>query len=192
MRLFFATLTALIMLSGAAVAQQGAGASSSGQLQGRPAEIDGVSVVVLIRSTLLALDHANKTGNYTVFRELGAPGFENANSTARLAEIFAAHRSRQLDLSTVAVLDPKLYSVPLILQNGMLHMTGFVPSGQAQVDFEFLFAAVDERWELFGLSVDVSETPALPAPTPGPEASPGGESPAPSGSDSPPLPQPRP
>jgi hypothetical protein len=43
-----------------------------------------------IRSALLALDQANKTGNYTVLRELGAPGFQAANTAARLSEIFAS------------------------------------------------------------------------------------------------------
>ena len=52
----------------------------------------------MIRSTLLALDHANKTGNYTVLRDLGAPGFQ-ANTEARLAEIFAAQRKDNIDLS---------------------------------------------------------------------------------------------
>src|SRR5262249_31522767 len=40
----------------------------------RPAQIDRNGVLILVRSTLLALDHANKTGNYTVLRDLAAPG----------------------------------------------------------------------------------------------------------------------
>jgi hypothetical protein len=54
----------------------------------QPAQIDRNGVLILIRSTVLALDQANKTGNYTVLRDLGAPGFP-ANTAARLAEIFA-------------------------------------------------------------------------------------------------------
>ena len=44
-------------------------------------------ITTLVFSTLLALNQANITGNYTVFRELGAPGFQAANSTAKLSEI---------------------------------------------------------------------------------------------------------
>jgi hypothetical protein len=40
----------------------------------QPAQIDRNGVLILIRSTILALDQANKTGNYTVLRDLGAPG----------------------------------------------------------------------------------------------------------------------
>ena len=42
----------------------------------KPAQIDRNGVLMLIRSSLLALDHANKTGNYTVLRDIGAPGFQ--------------------------------------------------------------------------------------------------------------------
>src|ERR1017187_4037804 len=93
----------------------------------QPAQIDHNGVLILIRSTLLALDQANKTGNYTVLRDLGAPGFQ-ANSDARLAEIFAAQRRDKLDLSGIAVLDPQLTLLPEIDANGMMRMAGFFPS----------------------------------------------------------------
>src|SRR5215472_16903785 len=76
-----------------------------------PAPIDRNGVLILIRSTLLALDHANKTGNYTVLRDLGAPGFQ-ANTAARLAEIFASQRKDNIDLSGVVVLEPQLTVLP--------------------------------------------------------------------------------
>ena len=67
----------------------------------QPAQIDRNGVLILIRSTVLELDQANKTGNYTVLRDLGAPGFQ-ANTAARLVEIFASQRRDNLDLSGVA------------------------------------------------------------------------------------------
>jgi hypothetical protein len=57
----------------------------------KPAQIDRNGVIILIRSALLALDQANKTGNYSVLRDLGSPQFQ-ANSAAQLAEIFAKQR----------------------------------------------------------------------------------------------------
>src|SRR5262249_10351761 len=71
----------------------------------KPAQIDRNGVLILVRTTLLALDQANKTGNYTVLRDLGAPDFQ-ANSAAQLAEIFAQQRKDNVDLSGVAVIDP--------------------------------------------------------------------------------------
>jgi hypothetical protein len=129
----------------------------------KPANIDRNGVLMLIRSTLLALDQANKTGNYTVLRDLGAPGFQ-ANTAARLAEIFAKQRGDKLDLSGVAVIDPQLSLLPQIEPNGLLHMAGFFPSVPSQVNFELLFAPVDGQWRVFGVSLSVGQSaPVAPA-----------------------------
>jgi hypothetical protein len=114
----------------------------------KPAQIDRNGVLILIRSALLALDQANKTGNC----DLGSPDFQ-ANSAARLAEIFAQQRRDNIDLSGVAVIDPQLTLLPQIEANGMMHTAGFFPSVPTQVNFELAYAPVDGRWRLFGISV---------------------------------------
>ncbi len=132
----------------------------------KPAQIDRNGVLILIRETLLALDQANKTGNYTVLRDLGAPDFQ-ANTAARLAEIFAQQRRDNVDLSGVAVIDPQLTLLPQIEANGMMRMAGFFPSVPTQVNFELAYAPVGGRWRLFGLSVSFGQAaPAAPQPPP--------------------------
>ena len=128
----------------------------------KPAPIDRNGVLILIRSALLALDQANKTGNYTVLRDLGAPGFQ-VNTAARLAEIFARQRERNLDLSGVAVIDPQLSLLPQIEPNGMMHMAGSFPSIPSPVDFELVLASVNGQWRLFGISVSIGHTASTPA-----------------------------
>ncbi|WP_409410728.1 hypothetical protein [Bradyrhizobium sp. sBnM-33] len=130
----------------------------------KPAQIDRNGVLILIRSSLLALDQANKTGNYTVLRDIGAPGFQS-NSAARLGEIFAKLRNDSLDLSGVAVIDPQLNLLPQIEANGLMRMAGFFPSVPTQVNFDLSFAPVNGQWRLFGISVGVgSSAPAAPEP----------------------------
>ena len=143
------------------------------------ANIDRNGVLILVRSALLALDQANRTGNYTVLRDLGAPGFQ-VNTDARLAEIFAAQRKQGLDLSGVAVLEPQLTLLPQIETDGMLHMAGFFPSVPKQLNFELLFAPADHKWKIFGISINLGDsTPQAPdGPTP----------PAPAASTEPPEP----
>ncbi|MDB5511838.1 MAG: hypothetical protein JWR08_1321 [Enterovirga sp.] len=117
---------------------------------------------MLVRSTLLALHHANQTGNYTVLRDLGAPGFQS-NTAARLADVFASQRSQNLDLSGVAFLEPQLTRLPQIVQGGMMHMAGVFPSVPLQLNFELLFQPVEGRWRLFGLSVNLGQSgPSAP------------------------------
>ena len=137
-----------------------------------PAQIDRNGVLILIRSTLIALDQANRTGNYTVLRDLGAPEFQ-VNSDARLADIFAGHRRDNMDLSGVAVLDPQLTVMPQIEANGMMRMAGFFPSVPTQVNFELLYAPVNRQWRLFGLSVSLGQaSPVAPSPPPAPPPKP--------------------
>lgn len=139
----------------------------------KPANIDRNGVLMLVRSTLLALDHANKTGNYTVLRDIAAPGFQAGNNAARLGDIFAKLRNDKLDLSGVAVIDPQLSLLPQIEANGMMHMAGFFPSVPSQVNFELIYAPVEGQWRLFGISVSIGQAaPAAPDPpaTPPPAA----------------------
>jgi hypothetical protein len=112
-----------------------------------------------------------------VLRDLGAPGFQT-NTAARLAEIFAAQRRDNIDLSGVAVLEPQLSLLPQIEPNGVLRMAGFFPSVPTQVNFELIFAPVSGQWRLFGISVNIGQSaPVAPdspadAPQKQPAASP--------------------
>src|SRR5258708_14086462 len=133
----------------------------------KPAEIDRNGVLILIRSALLARDQANKTGNHTVLRDLGAPGFQ-INTAARLAEIFAKQRSDNLDLSGVAVIDPQLSLLPEIEPNGMMRMEGFFPSVPTQVNFELAFAPVNGQCRVFPIHLLPRHNPPPPPLTPPP------------------------
>lgn len=124
----------------------------------QPAGIDTRGALILIRSTLMALQHANQTGNYTVLRDLGAPGFHTANTAARLAEVFSSLRTQGVDLSAVAVLDPLFTQPPAIGPNGMMRMAGFFLVGPAELDFQLLFASVRGAWRLYGISLNAKQS----------------------------------
>ena len=156
----FATILLAALLAAPALAQQAS----------KPAQIDRNGVLILVRSALIALDQANKTGNYTVLRDLSAPAFQ-VNTAARLGEIFAGHRRDKLDLSGVAALDPQLTLLPQIGADGMMRMTGFFPSAPTQVNFDLAYAPVDGQWRLFGISVGLGQAaPVAPAAAPKPPA----------------------
>ena len=154
----------VLIFAAALAAIASAGHAQAPKQAPKPAQIDRNGVLILIRSTLLALDQANKTGNYTVLRDVGAPGFQS-NTAARLGEIFAKLRSDNLDLSGVAVIDPQLNLLPQIEASGLMHMAGFFPSVPTQVNFELSFAPVNGQWRLFGISVSLGQSaPVAPEP----------------------------
>jgi hypothetical protein len=122
----------------------------------------------MIRNTVLALNQANLTGNYSVLRDMGTPAFQMTNSQARLAEIFASLRARKLDLSPVMVFNPKLLA-PAALQDGqVLKLAGFFPTTPEQVHFELAYQRYGEQWLLAGLAVSVSPLGEAPQASAGP------------------------
>jgi hypothetical protein len=117
-------------------------------------------LLMLIQSAVLALNQANATGNYSVLREMGAPGFQSANSAEQLAKIFAKLRDRNLDLSPVLLFPPKLYRKPEMSSSGMMRVMGFFPTSPERVNFDLIFQPVQQRWRLFGIAVHTKPEPS--------------------------------
>jgi len=155
----FATIALSLYVAGVCLASAAPVNSARAEQAGKPANIERPGVLILVRSSLLALDHANKTGVYTVLRDLGSPQFQT-NTAARLADIFAGQRRDKLDLSAVAAIDPQLTTPPQIDPNGMLRLVGFFPAAQQQLNFDLSFAPVNGQWRLFGISAGLGPSSA--------------------------------
>jgi hypothetical protein len=136
---------------------------------------DDEGLLVLIRTTILSLNDAVQTGNFTVLRDAGAPGFYAANSAARLAFIFQQLSQDGVDLSPVAVITPQIIGVPSIDANQRLHVGGYFPGrrGANTVGFDLTFEQVGGRWRIFGLSVKPAPSDAAKADLPKFAPSPG-------------------
>lgn len=118
-------------------------------------------LVLLVRNTLITLNDAIQTGNFTVLRDRGAPGFHAANSAGRLSQIFSDLTSRGVDLSVVSIVTPQITEPPVLnRQRGTLNIKGYFPAPPVHIDFEVLYQLVEGRWRLFGLSVQVPKTNA--------------------------------
>jgi len=124
----------------------------------KPEIPDQFKLNMMIRSMIIAVNHANKTGNYTVLRDLGSPGFQKANGAKELALIFKDLRESKFDLSPIFFFTPKLTRVP-DLQDGMLRLTGFFETRPQLVTFDFLFENVEGEWMLFGIDLGTQPAP---------------------------------
>lgn len=138
----------------------GAAAKRGGKARANAQKVLPVSpeqALYLIRSTLLTLNDANRSGNYTVLRDLAAPGFRQKNSAADLAGIFAELRRRNFDLFAAALVAPKLTAAPALDQQGFLRLTGYFPTRPLQIKFDLMFQNVGHHWKLFGIAVATPE-----------------------------------
>jgi hypothetical protein len=158
-------------------AQQPPPAAVAPQQQQLPVSLE--QALYLIRSTLLSLNDANRTGNYTVLRDLAAPDFQAGNTAADLSQNFTDLRHRHFDLFSVALAAPQLTAPPALDDHGMLRLTGFFPTRPQQINFDLLFQNAGGQWRLFGISVATPQVSAQPAPeapkaAPSPSAAPKG------------------
>lgn len=127
----------------------------------------------LVRSTITALDHANRTGNYAVLRDMAAPSFQRRNSAADLALGFSGLRTNRVDLSAVALLAPTL--TVAAAGEGSMRLAGSYPLPTHAIDFDLSFEIVDGHWRLNAIAVGArtppqpaaATAPSLPASRPG-------------------------
>lgn len=152
------------------------------------AQIDKTGLLILIRQTLIALDLSNKSGNYTILREISAPGFAAINDAARLSRSFRSQRERGVDYTGTLVYEPQITRGPEISKDGMLRFQGYFPSASSQIKFEMIFAPVNGQWKLFGLAADLAPTgPIAPVDATQPQNVPAQSRPEKSGSQSEPV-----
>ena len=121
---------------------------------------------------LIALDQANKTGNYTVLRDLGSPAFQ-ANTAARLGEIFAGLRHEIL--RSLGRRGPRSGTDTFAADRRRRHDAddGLLSLGAGADQFRSRLCAGQRTWRLFAITVRLGQTapaaPAAPAPAEKPE-----------------------
>lgn len=123
------------------------------------------TLLMMIRTTLAALHHANFTGNYTVLHALATPALQARTTPADLGIAFANLRQLGLDMSPALVLAPELSRAPAIAEDGRLQFAGAIATVPLEIVFEMAFLPVGNAWRLDALSV--ATRPAqlkLPAP----------------------------
>lgn len=121
-----------------------------------PAVPDPLVLSKLLWSTMAAIDHANKTGNYTVLHGLGSAAFRANNNPAALANVFAGIRASRIDLADTFLLEPRLEFPPSI-QAGLLRMRGAFRMRPTGVQFDLLYQW-DNGWKLDAVAIQPVST----------------------------------
>ncbi len=164
------TVCTALCITGSALAQSPAPRQPAAQTQpaqaqaqpgqaARPQVPDPISLIVMIRTTMVALNQANLTGNYSVLREISAPIFQAQNSQAQLAVAFTTLRDQRLDLSSVVAVTPELTDAPAVDDNGILRVTGFFPTEPLRVNFQLAYQLANGQWRPIGMSVGTTQAP---------------------------------
>lgn len=100
---------------------------------------------------MAAVDHANKTGNYSVLHALGSRNFQAANPVNSLAVIFAGIRQQRVDLSDTLMVEP-VYEFAPREERGLLRVRGAFRMRPRAVQFDLLYEW-NGGWKLFGIAL---------------------------------------
>ena len=147
-----AAVAAAGAVSAPAAAQTGPGQAAVPSANASVPTPDERTALKLLWGTMAAIDQANRTGNYSVLRDLGAPSFQTNNSAATLGGIFQALRAQQVDLGYTLVVSPTLQFPPAIVQGGLLRIRGTFPL-RPTIAFDLLFQNISGQWRIFGIAV---------------------------------------
>jgi hypothetical protein len=113
---------------------------------------DQLTLAKLVWSTMAAVDHANKTGNYFVLRDLGSPGFQSSNTALTLAGVFSRLRGQRLDLADTFLVEP-LFDFPPRMEGGLLRMRGAFRLRPTGIQFDLLYQW-NGTWQLHGIAIN--------------------------------------
>jgi len=111
------------------------------------------AVLALVRTTLIGVDHGNKTGNYTVLRDMGAPSFREANAASKLSVVFSGLVEQRVDMLPVLVVTPAYREPARLTAKRMLYIAGRFDIQPKPVSFELLFEVNRGEWRLYGVSI---------------------------------------
>ncbi|HEX2842620.1 hypothetical protein [Hyphomicrobium sp.] len=123
-------------------------------------------LVLLIRMSLLTLNDAIQSGNYTVLLDRGGPSFRRANTAAGLSRIFTTLEAQRPDLAAVAILTPQLSEAQIVGPEQRLRLQGYFQTQPMQINFELIYEPADGQWQVFGLSVGAVPAQVHAAPPP--------------------------
>ena len=107
----------------------------------------------MIWSTVAAVDHANRSGNYSVLRDISAQGFQINNNAAQLAQVFAGIRNLQLDLANALLVPPTYTSPAQMVREDVFRVQGVFQLRPISIGFDLYYQWEQGRWKLFGIDL---------------------------------------
>ena len=127
--------------------------TAESQEQSPPQRVSGDVISSLIRSTMIAVNHANQTGNYSVLRDLGASQLKDRQNIADLADIFRGMRQANSDLSSTVLIDPTIVGGAKLTTDGKLGLKGYFPTKPQVITFDLAYIFEKSSWKISTITI---------------------------------------
>lgn len=113
---------------------------------------------------MVAVHHANISGNYSVLRDIGATDFQVQNTAAQRAETFHYMRDQHIDLSTTLILAPNFTSPPAMVAPNVMLLQGSFGLRPTAIRFDLYYQWFNGQWRVYGIGVQPVSLSAIEAP----------------------------
>jgi hypothetical protein len=123
-----------------------------------PKSVSGPELSMLVRTTIVALHHANITANYSVLHDLGDRQFQANFSQAVLADMFRGFREQGVNLAPAVLYDAQLDGQPVLTEDGLLRVVGHFPTVPQQIIFDVIYRSEDGMWRIDSINVGTRPT----------------------------------
>lgn len=107
----------------------------------------------LVKTSLLTLNDANVTGNYSVLHAKLSKPFRQQFSPEKLQETFKEFSQGNADFDIIAALKPAYVPSPVVDGDGKLVVKGGFPTEPSRLLFELEFIPSDGEWKLIRIHV---------------------------------------
>jgi hypothetical protein len=111
----------------------------------------------LAANLLLALHHANVTGNYSVLRDLAAPQLISRMTQADLSDHFRQVRIERLGLDAIAGHRPHFSTPPTIVGKRYLWLEGSFPTRPKEIRFKIILQRSRADWRFLSVEAAAAE-----------------------------------
>ena len=113
----------------------------------------------LVKVSLLTLNDANVTGNYSVLHAKLSKPFREQFSPEKLKETFREFSRKNADYDIIAAMTPAYDPKPVVDEDGKLVVKGTFPTEPSRLFFELDFIPSDGEWKLIRIHVKVDPKP---------------------------------
>jgi len=107
----------------------------------------------LVKSSLLSLNDANVTGNYSVLHAKLSKPFREQFPPEKLKETFREFSQSNADFDVIAAMKPAYAPPPVVDGDGKLVVKGGFPPEPSRLLFELEFIPSDGEWKLIRIHV---------------------------------------
>ena len=112
---------------------------------------------ILIKTSLLTLNDANITGNYTVLHAKLAKPFRDQFSPDKLKQGFKTFADQKADWGLIATKPPIATSESTIDKRGALILRGYFDTKPMRMNYELDFLPSEEEWKPLKLIINMKQ-----------------------------------